>query len=790
MRLVTPFPHTLATDVKTVGVNTTLPLAGLGKIISVKILCRFVLRKWWIPLAGMIAGGTIGFILGKLQSSEVRRAIKVMVIPDRNETSSPPDLLGSLGGIQKFNYDNDIAILKSTTLMREVVEELDLQGLLYDCNGWPKTLIYDHNKLLTAKVTGNMFIRSFRIRFSSGLHSGLLEIRGDTEGKTKSSKIELGNKDSGDTIAVDGGSIILNLTVEGDRIRNGKFEYEYMTVPERSSQLLKGLTIIKSQDKSRIITLEYTSQSYLLNDRLLMTLYELYNNYNQSQKTRRLFEKEKFFLSRVEKVEYELQKIDSILSSLLILNPYAAAYLELGSNLINEELQSRNLVIESDKLSSRIEQALINIYELTPEEPISYSLTELRPVVGEIINEHNYLIERRAQLIEESSEVSPIVTDLDESIRRRREAIINYLETLRWELPLSLSVSRQYNEEIDSMLQRLPDDFTKVTHIRRQQVIKENIYQQLLKQREETALLINDVSDRMELVELPYNTALAKIDIELAVFLGMILGTVGGIIIIVGMVTISKKIVSHHQLKSLGLPIIGEVSKAKVLDEGTIMKMKKYESHYNKNKYDEKTVEEFRLIRSNLMRGKKIGNYKATIMVTSIDQSCGKTFVALQLARSFTKIGKRVLLIDLNFRSMNGLSEALLWPRYGITQLLLQPILSFKDFNLACRKIDNMLSVIPIGNFKNLALDLLGNERLENIIDTYHEEYDVIVLDTVAADIYADARLIGRCADHKVIVIKTGQTEQNKLNEVMARCTEEEYRKSCIIINCFDDIYY
>ncbi len=784
MRLVAPFHRNLASDGKTIPINTTLSLIGLGKVISVKGLYRIILKKWWIPLTGIVVGGTIGLILGKLQSREVRSAIKVMVIPDRNETSSPPDLLGSLGGIQKFNYDNDIAILKSTALMREVVEELNLQGLLYDCNDWPKTLMYDNTELLTTKVTGNIFIESFKIKFNSGLHSGLLEIEDNTEGRTKSYKIELGRKNSEDTVTVDEGSIIFNLTGEGNRIKNGKFEYEYMSVPERSGQLLEGLSIMKPQDKSRILTLEYVSQSRVLNDRVLLTLYELYNNYNQSQKTRRLFEKEKFFLSRIEKIEEELQQIDSVLNSLLILNPYAAAYMELGSNLINKGLQSRNLIIEGDELSSRVEQALMSIYELTPDEPMPYSLTELRPLMAEIINEHNYLIERRAQLIEESSDMSPIVIDLDESIRRRREAIINYLETLQWDLPLSLSVSRQYNEEIDSMLQRLPDDFAKVTHVRRQQIIKETVYQQLLRQREETALLMNDVSDRIELVELPYKTTLSETDMKTMVCLGIIFGMVGGIITIIIMIAISRKIISRYQIEGLGLPVVGEVSKAEVSYEDTIMKYKS--SFYDKNKYDEKTTEEFRLIRSNIMQGKNIANYKSTIMVTSIGHRCGKTFVALHLAHSFTKIGKRVLLMDLNFRSRNGLSEALLSPTYGIIQILLQSVLSIKDFNLACRSLDNRLSIIPIGKFKALALDLLGSERLENIIETYRDEYDIIILDTVSADIYADTRLIGRCADCNVIVVKMWQTEQNKLNEVMVNWTEEEYRKSCIVVNYSD----
>ncbi len=780
MRLVAPRYH-VSTAGETTQIRNTLSVGGNSKLMSARRLWRFVLQKWWIPLIGMITGGTLGFIWGKIQSLEVRRAIKIMVIPDRNETPPPTDILGSLGGIQKFNYDNDIAILKSATLMREVVEELELQGLLYNYNNWPATLVYGSNRLLITKVTGNMCNNNFKIMFDSGLHSGIIRIDRETDEKIRSYKIELDERSLSDTIIVDGGSIIISLTVEGDRIREGKFEYDYRTVPERSGQLLEGLNIIKAQDKSMLLTLEYCSQSCLLNDRILLSLYGLYNKYNQSQKIRRLFEKEKFFLSRIEKVEEELQEIDGKLSSLLIGNPYASAYVEFGSSLINEDLRSRNLIIEGDELTTRVEQALMLICNLGSEESIPYSITELRPIMTEIIDEHNYLIERRSQLIKESSEVSPLVIDLDDAITRRRELVMEYLETLQNNSSLPLSVAKQYNEDIDSMLQRLPDDFARVTHIRRQQIIKENLYQQLLRQREETALLMNDISDRMELVELPYTTDLSGENRVLVFCLGFLLGGLCGVFTVIGRIVISRRIISCSQLEGLGLPIIGEVSKTELSYENTLIKHKS--SLYEDNEYREKLTEEFRLIRSNLVHGKNIAKYKATIMITSVDQGCGKTFVALNLAQSFASLGKRVLVIDVNFRTHKGLSEILLSPTYGVSQLLLQSVLSVREFNIASRQINDRLAVLPIGKNKLSALDLLGNERWENIIETYHEEYDIIVLDTVSADVYADARLIGRCSDYNIIVVKIGCTEQDKIKEVMAEWTEEEYKKSRIIVN-------
>lgn len=779
MRLVLPSRHTMVADGKSIKVNDTLSGTGYGKIIPVRRLWRLIVNKWWILMIGMVVGGTSGFIWSKLQNSEIKRAIKVMVIPDRNETPPPTDLLGSLGGIQKFSYDNDIAILKSATLMREVVEELDLQGFLYDKNHWPFTLIYEHDKLLTAKVTGDMFIKNFRVKFNSGLQKGEVEIEGESEETTQHYSVEL----SGcicDTIVVGGGSIILGLTVDGERFKEGRFEYEHLTVTERSSQLLEGLSIMKAQDKSTILTLEYTSQSCLLSDRVLMLLYELYNNYHQSQRVRRLFEKENFFLSRIEKIEEELQQIDQILSSLLISNPYASAYMELGSNLINEGLHVKSVIIEGDEISSRIEQALMTVYDLSSDEPLPYSITELRPIMSDVVNEHNYLVERRAQIIEESSALSPPVLDLDEAIKRRRDIVINYLENLLSELPLSLSASTRYNEEIDSMIRRLPADVADVTHVRRQQLIKENIYQQLLRQKEETVLLMNDISDRMELLESPYTTSVPKEKGNLPLCFGVVLGLMCGVMVIGSKAMLNRKINHRYQVESIGIPILGEVSESSV---SYIPLLRRHKSSLlYKDSIDKKTVEEFRLIRSNLIQKCKISNYRATIMITSVDKGCGKTFVTLNLAQAFVRLGKRVLIIDVNFRSPD-LSKAIFSPSYGIVQLLVQSEISVMDISLGCKIINDRLAIIPIGNFNEAALDRLGDERWENIIGTYRDVYDIVLLDTIAADVYADVQMISRCTDCNVIVVKIGQTEQDKVRDVTAKWTEEEFRKSCIIVN-------
>ena len=179
-------------------------------------------------------------------------------------------------------------------------------------------------------------------------------------------------------------------------------------------------------------------------------------------------------------------------------------------------------------------------------------------------------------------------------------------------------------------------------------------------------------------------------------------------------------------------------------------------------------TEQFDVLRANLEFSTQSIESKKTIFVTSIKKGEGKSFVSANLASAFSKIGKKVLIIDTDKKDgvLNKIFD--IENNYGLSNYLVDSNkISEKDKKtenkfIQSTKIEN-LDVVTIGTTKGKKLNIIQNEKFVKFLDEMKEKYDVIILDGAEILQYADSRFLTNIADGTILVVQKNKTKESDL---------------------------
>ncbi len=164
----------------------------------------------------------------------------------------------------------------------------------------------------------------------------------------------------------------------------------------------------------------------------------------------------------------------------------------------------------------------------------------------------------------------------------------------------------------------------------------------------------------------------------------------------------------------LGAPMLGMIPR--------ISELKRAKGEHARNLI----AEEFRLIRTQLLFGHPDKQYR-TICVTSPAPGDGKTSLAVNLAISLAKAGRRVLLIDADMRKPDIHRIFNVPETPGFAEL----ILNTTDVASAIKKTDvENLDVLPAGLPIGRPSELLSRPEAMPLVTMLSEMYDQIVFDT------------------------------------------------------------
>ncbi len=179
--------------------------------------------------------------------------------------------------------------------------------------------------------------------------------------------------------------------------------------------------------------------------------------------------------------------------------------------------------------------------------------------------------------------------------------------------------------------------------------------------------------------------------------------------------------------------------------------------------------DDFQTINANLglLNGQSIPR---TLVVTSPGMQDGKTTLAINLASSMAKIGKRVLLIDGDLRKPDvGRMLHLSQDSNG-----LQYFLFGGDFNRAVYSSHAIGFDVLTANSRNAgdASWLLRAPNMKESIKNINTHYDHVIIDTPPVLAFPDALIWAKVSDAVILTSFSGQTSSNDLKETQQKLND------------------
>ena len=186
-------------------------------------------------------------------------------------------------------------------------------------------------------------------------------------------------------------------------------------------------------------------------------------------------------------------------------------------------------------------------------------------------------------------------------------------------------------------------------------------------------------------------------------------------------------------------------------------------------------AESFRGTLASILRNQAAGKSQKAILITSPGPAEGKTTVIQNLGIALAETGRKVLLIDGDFRRPHLHRKFGLPNEWGLIDLLCEdrPLSEYPPDRLGVFTGFPGLSILPNRiSYHNVA-KALYSPRLRTIFETLIRRYDMVLIDAPPILHVADTRIIAPLADALILVLRCGVTERESAMEAYQRIQED-----------------
>jgi protein-tyrosine kinase len=177
-------------------------------------------------------------------------------------------------------------------------------------------------------------------------------------------------------------------------------------------------------------------------------------------------------------------------------------------------------------------------------------------------------------------------------------------------------------------------------------------------------------------------------------------------------------------------------------------------------------AEEFRSLRSGLLSAVFSGAGKRALAIVSAENGDGKTYMASNLAVSFSQFSGRTLLIDANMRHPR-LQRLLRTNREaGLSNLL-----TGEAHADAIVPVDGVEGLHFLGTGSAVAdpVELIQGRRFSVLLEQMVDSFDYVLIDTPSNDMGPDARLIAARAGAALVVGRAGKSRIRLVKRLLAQ---------------------
>lgn len=689
-----------------------------------------------------------------------------ILIKDENKglSGSQGDILTELSSQFGGNklVENELEIIKSQTLMEQVIKELKLD-VNYTSKDGIRTVNLYKNSPVNVKaevITPYGYLEPMVIHVVDSTH-----FRFNDEDKTFAFNQRFNNA---------WGAFVVTQNP------SAKYEYEdinvhFIEVKALAEQMLTRLEVQQPNIKSTVLQLTYEDSDIQRSKDVLNKLLDVYIQSSLSDKNSEASNTLKFIENRLGLITGELGDVEKDVESYK--TNQGITDISAESQLFLENIKENDSKLNEVNTKISILESVDNYIQNAGDgavAPATYMIDD--PVLVSLLTKFNELELQRERYARTTTAKNPLLETINTQLAGTRQSIRENVQNLKRGMAVTKKNLESINTRFSAGLRSIPKKEREFVGIKRQQSIKEELYLYLLQKREETALAYASTVTDSRLIDAPISTFHPIKPKKALVWLGA--GALGLIIpfFLINLLFMLNNTVQRREdiERVTHSAVLGEIGQMKATVGGqpgdeSIIKMTSRSA----------VAEQFRALRTNLQYLGD-GNCRVIMFTSSIGGE-GKSFVSINLAASLAYSDKRVLLIGLDLRKPT-LHDRLSVPnKFGASNCLIGQG-HYEDF-IQSTGVHPKFDVLTSGPIPPNPSELLSNGKLPELLKELRTQYDYILIDSPPYGLVTDSALISEYVDATLYIVRFNYTVLDHLKRIADLQRAKRFSNLSIIFN-------
>ncbi len=736
-----------------------------------KYLIMKYLKFWYLYLIGVVCCIGLAYTYFQYATPEYPVGATILINSSKGSDFSQNAVYSELETYQSVKtVENEAEVLKSVSLMVEAIRDLNLNVSYY-----VKDNVFRDKEIFGAQVP--IHVELDRYDSTAFFDKDLLtkfkvHVLDSVNFRLENEEEKTSNHQFGEKLAFPFGELsierVLDMEYPSTIIINFNNPY---AIPGRYSRKLDVMIVNKLASVLRLSFTDPVPQKGML---VMNNLIEAYNREAMLNKNQTAKNTIGFINKQLDSVTNELREIEALVEDYKKENKItelSSDALQYAETFNQGKEQLADYSIQLDVLTS-IENYLMNQQDNYQAVPSSLNIED--QTLMNNISQFNELQRDRERMLRTIQPGSPLILEKDQQLSSMRRNILENIKNIKSSVEIARDNLLARTTEVEIQSGKVPEIERELLEINRQQAIKQDHYQYLVKKREEASMSLaaTTVSNSRIIDPAMAGSKPTKPNKMLILGFAFFLGFGGplGLVFIYYQLNTQIKIKKDVTSKT-NISILGEVSHH---DEKVPIAISKG--------VRTPVAEQFRLIRTNLQFALP-NKDKKVILVTSSSSGEGKTFFSLNLGVSMSLADKKVVVLEFDLRKPLLLEYLGMTSNTGISDYLQNESLTVSDLIVKSEKLPANLDLIGCGTLPDDPSELMLLPKVGYFIDKLQEMYDVIIIDSAPVGQVADAFSLSKFSDITTYIMRYHYTRSDTISFINENKKEKKLKNPVIVLN-------
>lgn len=362
---------------------------------------------------------------------------------------------------------------------------------------------------------------------------------------------------------------------------------------------------------------------------------------------------------------------------------------------------------------------------------------------------------------------NPLFKQLNNQIAELRSSMHDDLKKFKRNLQISVQDIESRIAENEFEIMQLSGNNRELDGLERKRNIMEDLYNYLLKRREEAALVAAAELIDTWIIEKPHvETSFFKPKKGMVILVGVLLALLIPATLVGYRVMFNKRVNRLDDVRSgTNIPVLSSIGKAST---GPIVGRKNKESR----------TEDFKALYFNLQF---LSPSAKRILFTSPLSGEGKTHCAINYAMTLAALGRKTCLVELDTRNPSFIDRLEISSDRGVLNVLdgtadLKEVVKRSSFS-------SELQLITAGTSDQDPLRLLMSDAFNKLIQALSDQYDHVIMDAPPSMVMADVLVLTKQADLNIFVIREDVTPLSELSTIQEMHDSQQIHNMALLYN-------